>query len=65
MDLTLLIELAVEYLRLVKSRGQELSSKLNPLFNHEMSSLFRRRQHFQASKLSVRTLSILFLKKNY
>ena len=53
----------------ITSRGQEkhvkLSSKLNSLFNHEMNSLFRRRQQFQASKLSLHALSIIFLKKNY
>ena len=30
-----------------------------------MSSLFRRSQDFEASQLSLRALSILFLKKSY
>ena len=48
----------------IKSRGQEkylkLSSKSNSLFNREMSSLFRRSLHFQASKLSLRSFSIAY-----
>ena len=46
----------------INSRSQEkhvkLSSKLNSIFNHEMSSLFRRSQDFEASQLSLRALSI-------
>ena len=53
----------------VKFRDQgthvKFFSKLNWIYSHEIRSSFQRSQRFQASKLSLCTLSILFLKKSF